>query len=227
MPQMTLAILFLIFTSIAFAEDEAEQLPPLDPAYEGIHGMVLMNKNSTIFASHMPLFQKPHDYQIVYKLSVKDVNLAQLVKHNELVTIKPEKFNLQRMIRGEKLVLKADVYTGHFERDGDLVYEGMMIELDEQLFVRPLTELSAASNIQEYSAVPYNSKSGRLYIHHIQQAPSYDHILHVDIEASCPTKFATSSSVAKENEILYKLINCGTMKPLYYETQDFAGRAGH
>lgn len=226
MKYLTRLLLPLLIAFNVSAEEEAPP-PPLDPAYEGIHGMALMQKGSTIFASHMPLYHKPHDYQILYKVDNKDVNLLQVVRDNPLVTIKPEKFNLQRMIRGQEFVVKADVYIGHFEREGMLIYEGVPITLAEQLFVRQLTDLQEASRIQEYSAVPYNSKSGRLYIHHIQQAPSFDHIIHVDLEASCPTKFSTSKVVPDEKEIQYRLINCGTMKPLYYETQDFHAGKKH
>ena len=222
MRKLLLSLFALLQSSMLLAEEQP--LPPPDPAFEGVHGIVLMNKNANIFASHMPTYEKPGNYQILYKLQVKDVNLVQLVKHNELVTVKPESFNLQRLIRGEKISVKGDVYIGHYERDGMLVYEGMTLDFDQHLFVRELTELQASSNIQEYSAVEYRSKTGRLYVHHIQQAPSYDHIVYVDLEASCPTKFATSGAVAKENEVLFKLLNCGTMKPLYYETEDFAGK---
>ena len=59
------------------------------------------------------------------------------------------------------------------------------------------------------------------HIHKIQKAPSFAHMLHIDLEAGCLTRFRTSSPVPKENELLYKFLNCGTMKPLYYENEDF------
>lgn len=219
--QALILILTLFVVTLAYAEDE-KQPPPLDPAYEGIHGMALIQKGSTVFASHMPLYHKPHDYQILYKLENKDVNLLQVIRDNQLVTFQPETFNLERLVRGEKVQIKGDVYIGHFEREGMKVYSDVTLTFDKQLFVRQLQELPVSGRIQEYTAVEYNRKSDRLYVHHIQQQPSYDHIIHVDLEASCPTKFATSSAVPKEEEIQYRLINCGTMKPLYFETEDFA-----
>ncbi|MFD2166244.1 hypothetical protein ACFSJY_08170 [Thalassotalea euphylliae] len=213
-----LALLLSFFVS---AEEEAPP-PPLDPAYEGIHGMALMQKGSTVFASHMPMYTKPHNVQLLYKLAVKDVNLLQVVRDNPLVTFKPETFNLQRLMRGEELAVVGDVYIGHFERQGMAVYQGVTLTFDKQLFLREINEPEASSRIQEYSSVSYNSKNDRLYIHHIQQKPSYDHILHIDLDASCPTKIATSSAVPSQDEIHRRFINCGTMRPMYYETQDFA-----
>lgn len=224
--QLVFLTLTFLISSFSFAEEE-KQPPPLDPAYEGVHGMALMQKGSTVFASHMPLYHKPHDYQILYKLEVKDVNLLQVIRDNALVTVKPEPFNLEHLIRGNEFQVKADVYIGHFEREGMKVYEGITLVFDKQLFVRQLTDLQESGRVQEYSSVAYNTKNDRLYIHHIQKAPSFDHIIHIDLEASCPTKFATSSAVPKEEELQYRLINCGTMRPMYYETQDFAGHKKH
>ncbi len=213
--------LFFLFASTnIFAESTPEELPPLDPAYVGVHGMVLMNKSSTIFAYHLPLYHKPHDVQLLYKLDVKDVALMQLVRDNDMVTIKPKPFNLQRLMRGEKVALEADVYTGHFERDGMLVYKNMPLNFAEQLYVRKLDDLKPSSKQQEYDVVSYR-KNYKIYIHRLQQAPSFDHLIHIDVNAGCLTKFNTSSPVPKRTELQYKFLNCGTMKPFYYETEDF------
>lgn len=216
--RVCMLILFISFN--VFAESTPEELPPLDPAYEGIHGMVLLNKSSTIFAYHLPLYHQPHDVQLLYKLDVKNVALVQLVRDNEMVTVKPKPFNLQRLMRNERVAIEADVYLGHFERDGLLVYEGVTLNFAKQLYMRKLDDIQPSSNQQVYDVVAY-SKSNRIYIHQIQQAPSYDHLIHIDVNAGCLPKFNTSSPVPIRSELQYKFLNCGSMKPLYYETQDF------
>ena len=209
-----------MFSSYSVAESAPEELPPLDPAYVGVHGMVLMNKASTIFAYHLPLYHKPHDVQLLYKLDVKNVALVHLVRDNDMVTIKPKPFNLQRLMRGEKIALEADIYIGHFERDGMLVYENMTLNFAKQLYMRKLDDISPSSNNQEYDVVSYR-KNNKIYIHRIQQAPSFDHLIHIDVNAGCLPKFNTSSAVPKRTELQYKFLNCGTMKPFYFETEDF------
>jgi len=217
MRKFVLLICFCL--NVSFAE-EVKELPPLDPAYEGTHGMVLVSHTSTIFASHLPLYHKPHDVQLVYKLDIKDLSLLQLVRDNKLVTIKPKPFNLQRLMRGEKMMINADIYMGHFERDGMLVYENVPLNFAKQLYVRDFSDIKESSKRQEYDVIELR-KNNRIYIHRIQQRPSFDHLIHIDLEAGCLATFNTTSAVPKETELLYKFLNCGTMKPLYYETEDF------
>ena len=223
MQKIILFIVLNIFASLSYAQEETE-LPPLDPAYEGIHGMALFSHSSTIYASHLPLYHKPHNVQLIYKLSIKDFALLQMVRGADLVTIKPKKFNLQRLIRGEKMIITADVYAGHFERDGMLVYENIDLDFSKQLYVREMTDLAKSSKKQEYDMIELR-KSNRIYVHRITEQPSFDHILHIDLEAGCLTTFNTTVPVPKETELLYKFINCGTMKPLYFETEDFVTSA--
>ena len=220
MPKIIFLFVIFILSPFSIAEEEVE-LPPLDPAYVGVHGMALFSKSSSIYASHLPLYMKPHDVQLIYKIENKDLALLQMVRDGDLVTIKPKPFNLQRLMRGEKMVLKADVYSGHFERGGMLVYEDIPITFAKLLYVRKMDDLKDSSRMHEYDAIDLN-KNYKIYVHRIQKAPSFDHILYVDVEAGCLGRFNASSAVPKENELLYKFVNCGTMTPLYYETQDFS-----
>lgn len=221
MPKIISFIIVSVFSTFLYAEEEAA-LPPLEPAYVGVHGMALFTKSSSIYASHLPLYMKPHDVQLIYKIENKDLALLQTVRDGDLVTIKPKPFNLQRLMRGEKMVINADVYSGHFERDGMLVYEDIPITFAKLLYVRKMDDLKDSSRKQEYDVINLN-KNYKIFVHRIQKKPSFDHILYIDVEAGCLGRFNTSSAVPKENELLYKFVNCGTMTPLYYETQDFSG----
>jgi hypothetical protein len=212
--------LLLLLSQMSFAEDDVKELPPLDPGYMGIHGMALFTQGSNIYASHMPLYHKPHNVQLLYKLDNKDLALLQTVRDGQLITVKPKPFNLQRLMRGEKMVISVDLYAGHFERGGMLVYENMPLSFDKKLYVRTFDDIKPSSTKQAYDVVSLK-KNYKIYVHRIQQAPSFDHIIAVDLEAGCLTKFNTSSPVPKRTELQYKFINCGTMTPLYFETEDF------
>ncbi|PKI18179.1 hypothetical protein [Colwellia sp. 12G3] len=212
--------LLILLSHVSFAEDEVKKLPPLDPGYMGVHGMVLVTQGSSIYASHLPLYKKPHNVQLLYKLDNKDLAILQTVRDSQLITIKPKPFNLQRLMRGEKMVIQADLYAGHFERGGMLVYENISLSFDKKLYVRTFDDIKPSSKQQEYDVVSLR-QNYKIYIHRIQQAPSFDHILGIDLEAGCLGRFNTSSPVPKETELQYKFLNCGTIKPLYFETEDF------
>jgi hypothetical protein len=214
-------LLGLLFTCAVFAEEEKKPEPePLDPMYHGVHPMALVNKGSNIFAVNMSGYRVPHDLQIVYQIKNPDVAFLNLVKDAELVTIKPQAFNIQRLLRGEEITVTADVYMGHFDRGGSLFYANRTIEFTDKLYAREFKELQDSTQWQEYDYVDIKG-SERLYIHKIQKAPSFSHLIHIDMTGACLQKFRTSKRVPKESELTYKFVNCGTLKPLYYEAEDF------
>ena len=215
-----LSLLMVAMLPLSVFAEEPEQPKPLDPAYMGTHGMVLVSKSSTLYAYHMATYEKPHDAQILYKISSKMSPVTFLVKDADLVTIKPKPFNLQRLMRGESLTLVADVYMGHFERGGMLTYEGVEINFDEQLYLRMLDDIEASSTRHKYDSVPLGKKE-RILIHQLKKAPSFDHLVLLYEDLSCMTDLVMGSAVPGQNQLLNRLMFCGSMKPLYYETQDF------
>ena len=211
---------FLIgFSTYAFSEEEVKELPPINPAYNAEHAMALVNQGSRIFAVNLPTYKQPHDVQVVYKIDNPDVAFLNVVRGAELVTIKPKPFNIQRLMRGEEITITADVYNGDYRRDGTLVYENRTIEMSKQLYARELSELAVSSQWQEYDLITLKENE-RIYIHKISQAPSYNHLIFFDLANACLQKFRTSKRVPKESELTYKFVNCGTLKPLYFDSED-------
>jgi hypothetical protein len=219
MKNTLLLVTILLFSTQIFAADDPEQAPPLDPKYMGVHGMVLMSNGSAIYASHLPTYKQPHNAQIIYSVT-PDVALLNLVRDADLVTIKPMPFNLQRLIRGEQLTIKVDVYMGRFERGGILTFESMDITLEEQLYLRMLDKLETSSWIQKYDTVQLRGKQ-KILIHQIQPSPSYDHLVLLYDDINCITQFPTRSKAPSEGKLNQKLSFCGSLKPLHYETEDF------
>lgn len=220
MTKILLPLLLFILHTTTFAAEEVKKLPPLDPSFMGEHNMVLIHKNSTIYASNMTTYSRPSNVQLIYKIEYKDLALLQTVRDGQLTTIKIKPFNLQRLMRGEEVGVVADVYAGHFARGGVVVYKNLPLTFAKKVYVRELDEIKESSNQQVYDVIDLK-KNYKFYIHNIQKRPSYSQLLHIDVEAGCLTRFRTSAAVPKENELLYKFLNCGTITPLYYETEDF------
>lgn len=217
---LILSLCLISTANLVLAEEEVPPKPPLDPKYMGIHGMKLLNKGSSVFASYMLTLKEPKNIQLLYKLDISQLHLLKLVKDADLVTIKPNEFNLQRLMRGEKVEVKADVYMGHYKKGGMLTFSDVSITFDEQLFFKVIDKPEESNRRQKYDVIPVKNNE-RILIHQIQKAPSYEHILYLSDDVNCITNFTASSAVPKENEIYYKLTYCGAMKPLYYNTEDF------
>ncbi|WP_026377346.1 hypothetical protein [Aestuariibacter salexigens] len=213
----------LIFTlltaqSVFALQENGEQ--PLDPHYVGVHGMVLFGNGSTLYASLMPDYEQPHDAQIIYRVFSDSVALNVLVRDADLVTIRPDVFNLERLMRAQSFEHNVDVYMGNYQRDGMLTYEDMALRFDQQVYFRKLENLEKSSKQITYDVVPIKNNA-RLAVHRIQQAPSFDHIVLLFQDLNCLTSFNASSAVPRESELLAKLSFCGPMKPVYYDSYDF------
>ncbi|WJG08561.1 hypothetical protein [Aliiglaciecola sp. LCG003] len=215
-------VMLLISCAAHGNEEPAVEAPkPLDPSYYGTHGMLLFSSGSILYASNQAKYRRPHNAQIIYKLESKSAALVYLVKDADLVTIIPEPFNLQRLMRGEEVTVKADVYVGHYERQGSLIYEQLEVTFADQKYVRMLENFKAPTGKQTYDLVELSSNA-RLLVHQIQGAPSYDHVILLMQDVMCSTDVYAQTSVPDENYLITRLSFCGSMKPIYYETQDFA-----
>lgn len=215
---MRLLFSLLVCSSFLTHAEEAKELPPINPAYNAEHPMALVNQDSRIFAINFPSYKPPHDVQVVYQLENPDVAFLNLVRDGELITIKPHAFNIQHLVRGETLTIIADVYSGDFRDGGSLVYSDRAIVMAKQLYARELSDLNESSQWQEYDMITLKENE-RIYVHKITKSPSFNHLIFADLTNACMQKFRTSKRIPKENELTYKFINCGTLKPLYYGTK--------
>ena len=216
-----LVLVILVQSFSAFSEDdEVKKLPPLNPKYMGVHGMKLLNKGAAVFASYMLTLEEPNNVQILYKLSINNLALLQLIKDAELVTIKTAEFNLERLIRGDEVEINADVFMGDYKKGGMKMYSDMKIMFDKKLFAKVIDKPEKSNKRQKYDVVTIR-KSERILIHQIQTPPSYEHIIYLSDDVNCITDFTASSAVPNENEIHYKLTYCGSLKPLYYNSENF------
>lgn len=91
-------------------------------ASHGVHGMVLLEVEDQLIASHLPLPAGKHAYQIVLQVSSKMPEVvAQALKEKRLVTLEPQHFALKDLQQGQLTRFNAQVYLGHFERGGQRV----------------------------------------------------------------------------------------------------------
>lgn len=52
----------------------------------------------------------------------------------QLISVLPENFDLEELIQGSQMQVKADIYNGHFERGGKVWLDNVEIRFEKQRY---------------------------------------------------------------------------------------------
>ena len=182
---MLAAILFSLPLSLALAGGPK-------PSW-GEHGMALFGGAEGLYASHLPMFHAPHDYQVVLQIHLADAALDAALRRRldgkpELWTVAPEKFELERLAPGARLPLvrfKADLVRGHFEQQGKTEYAGATLVVDRVLLYRQLQQQRKDSATARYLQIGAGRQ--RFLLKEIDSRPDFDHIVAFSTAANAPS----------------------------------------
>jgi len=214
---------FLLMSQTAFATNQIHH-----HSLMGSHGMVLFgDQQKGFYASHLPLYFSPHDYQIIYKIEVSDnVDLSSALNEG-MVTVLPDKFDLTRLLNHEQFSVQTQFFQGHFERGGKPLVKAQIV-FDKPVFIRQV-DPKFKRHVSLYY-LEQVSKDWGLAIHRIQASPSFDVIGWVSrkeqpsvfqqLESSNMMECQKPGSL-QHNEIKQQLTRCGLAHPVYLETRDF------
>jgi len=209
------ASLVLFFASVTQGAEHGHNLM-------GSHGMLVFSDNyQNLYVSHMPLYVSPHDYQIIYKLKVKEKARVQALLANGLVTLLPQVFDLQRMLDGKAFSVRAQFYQGHFERGGEVVLD------TEVWFEAPILntrlDSTAKSEHASFYALPI-TQDLTLLVHKIQPRPSFDAIGFIKGKGGANGRVldCDQPSELTPESIRQQLLRCGFSTVSYIEVQDFS-----
>ena len=171
---MKTLILALFFLSAAVLADR--------PA---VHGMFIFG-NEVTYASHLPMYHTPHDYQVIFKFNMQDLpNNQTLEAYYELkaagktyFTIAPEVMELPDLIAGTIKSFQADIYDGHFERGAPLIGPAIF-NWEEVVFEKRLNPTDPPANPEQY--LLFGGEANEYYaVHIIPGAPSFDAIMEIN-----------------------------------------------
>ncbi len=194
----------------------------------GHHGMALFTDGQDLYASHLPLYRSPHDYQLIYQ--IKSNHQDQLIKNLEkgLMTILPQHFDLNTLIEGGTLTIKTTIYDGHFERGGQKKLEDESFTFQKQIFKRQISNLKNNSLTEDFFLIDTSNSHWQLAIHAIQARPSFDMIALFNNQRCHINKNKNTKKLQLKNknkdhldEAQTLLNQCAEHKVLYFETQDF------
>jgi hypothetical protein len=162
------------------AADSVAVLPP--PA---VHGMVIFGDDLQ-FASHIPMFGIPHDWQALFEVKIsspKPELLADIKKkmspRQQLYTVRPKPFVLPDLLSGKLSGFSADLFQGNFEDGGKLIASNVTVRVQSVLTSTHLDKRTAPADHLGYIMVQNGSKA---YLAHRIVAPkSFDHLVEASL----------------------------------------------
>ncbi|WP_394222453.1 hypothetical protein [Alteromonas gracilis] len=204
----------------------------------GLHGMVLFTDGEALFASHLPLYYSPHDYQLVYEVeSLHNDALIEFLTsnhagasfHKNTVTLLPAQFDLNKLVDGESFSVATQFFKGHFERGGSKWLHDDAFVFKKQRFKRHLAKQYKPSN-EDSGYIEINTsqqwdkialENAHLFIHHIAERPSFDALV---IAKGCESVETgkNADAVPSAQALEAQFTHCDSHNLVYFETQDFA-----
>ncbi|WP_316632471.1 hypothetical protein [uncultured Flavobacterium sp.] len=191
----SISFVLFFFMTLASAQHQHNSVSNDAPS---THGMLIFGKEK-IYASHLPMFHSPHDYQIILELEL-DNNTKKLFMADQennpeynTYTIEPEKFILPDMIQNPK-PFKVNLYRGHFERGGKKIASDIVVSIKQVIYYKKFNPAEGKSGTTNF--IFFGNTKEQFMAHQITNRPDFDQILQVK----------TASDALIKNE-KYKLIN--------------------
>ena len=137
MKAIIIFITLILFSSSSFATSAT-------------HGMVIFGKEK-LYAYHLPMFHKIHNKQMVITFEVPQKIKDQITQLEDLnyLTFVPAPFDLDKFVEAP-FELKGDIYSGHFEKDGELVIKDITFKNPKILYLQNLLPKSTDLKTENY-----------------------------------------------------------------------------
>lgn len=178
-------LFFLLFSAVVKSTAQQGHLISASDK-PSVHGMLVFGKEK-IYASHLPLFHSPHDYQIILKLELSKEAKKQFIKDQQLhpeqttYSIETERFVLPDKI-GSKGSFKANLYRGHFERGGEKIADSIVVKISTVLYFKKFNPADAKISTTDF--IVFGSSKEQFAIHQLSNKPDFEQIIQVHIHTS-------------------------------------------
>ena len=174
---------------VAIAQDQS------DPEV-GFHGMLVVGSDR-IYLSHLPMYVIPHRFQGIWEVTFGEEGDQKYRTHHQqkgqaekqMYTLAPKELFALRALEDTKSSFRADVFVGHFEREGhEKLLTNVKVTIKNPVFWQELSSSHAPPQFVEYivfGGATTNQKtddinSDELYVaHRLTSPPNYDQILRI------------------------------------------------
>ncbi len=170
-----------------------QQVPPsqertVAPRRMGTHGMVLFGAGPRLYLSHIPMFHRPHDVQLLLAVSLEPQEAGAVPTDfsQGTYTVEPERFDLDALASGKLQRFRATVYQGNFEGGGTPVAREVTVKVEAVRYQRVLSDPAPALGAPRYLVL---GEGTEVYLVHVlSHAPDFDQVLRVKLERPLPRR---------------------------------------
>jgi hypothetical protein len=162
-------------------DTETKEASQTTPGRKGSHGMVVAGTPSAAFLSHIPMFEQPHDVQLLMAGSFAPIGAASIPASfsEEPFTFLPDKFSLDELRLGKITEIAGTLFAGNFEQDGRPL-PGRVRFTVARLLHQHILDSAQVQNGLTYFV--FGTPAQTFAAHRIAGSPGFDEILRVRIE---------------------------------------------
>ncbi|MFO0680318.1 MAG: hypothetical protein U0169_27590, partial [Polyangiaceae bacterium] len=179
----------------------------------GVHGMVMFG-HDTVYLSHIPMFTRPHDLQLVVEATVETSDPRLPTRFGgALHTFRPRAFSLDALKEGSLTRIVGTVFRGNFEDGGRPILSDVVVRVTRVVLARELrggipapvdagSPMDAAMDASDVVVAAPNhewlvlgDKSHASLVHLVGAAPSFDQIAAVSVDAAGLSDVALAKGV--------------------------------
>ncbi|WP_299765021.1 hypothetical protein [uncultured Dokdonia sp.] len=178
MKKASLIIAYILLSMHINAQHDHQQMSNDKPS---THGMLLFGSED-IYASHLPMFYSPHDYQVLLELTFSNEDKQKYIEHKKqhpnspTYTIAPERFVLPDMINNPR-PFKITVYQGHFERGGITILKDISVSIKHVVYFKKFNPKDAKIKTADY--ILFGNNKEQFLVHQISNKPDFEQIIEV------------------------------------------------
>lgn len=186
------------------------------PDKPSTHGMMFMG-NDIIYASHLPMFHSPHDYQIILILDLSEKDKLQYINDRKahpkesVYTLEPENFVLPEMVNHTKH-FKASIYRGHFERGGTKFIDNIPVSIKKIVYYHQFQKETTKPKQLQY--LLFGNREEQFLVHKISAKPDFDENSSVKVKDP-----AVLSQLLKSNYISIEFSEKDLRKPFSWKQE--------
>ena len=162
------------------------------------HGMLLFGE-AELYLSHLPMFVRPHNFQVLLEVKFDDAVREVLLSDREgaedgIHTFAPERFPIVELKpdgdKPARTSIEGTIFHGHFERGGTPIAEGVVARVQDVAVFHEFDVGAKHADDKELAYLCMGS-GGQLHLaHEITARPYFDHVLKARLVPGTVTNMA-------------------------------------